>query len=59
MNKANAVVVVTPYTCLATTYTGLPHTAPVVSITGVDGPDGRHGRHGGREQHDAHDAGHV
>ena len=40
VNKANAVVVVTPYTCPATTYTGLPHTATVTSITGVNGETG-------------------
>ncbi len=34
INKANATVVVTPYTV---TYNGLPHTATVVSITGVNG----------------------
>jgi MBG domain (YGX type)/Immunoglobulin domain/Galactose oxidase, central domain len=38
--KANAVVVVTPYTCPTTTYTGLPHTATVTSISGVNGETG-------------------
>ncbi len=38
--KANAVVVVTPYTSPGTTYTGLPHTATVTSITGVNGETG-------------------
>src|SRR5207249_8014271 len=33
IGKANATVVVTPYTSPATTYTGLPHTAAVTSIT--------------------------
>src|SRR5262249_60493806 len=36
VNKANATVVVTPYTCPSTTYTGLPHTA-TYTITGVNG----------------------
>ena len=40
VNKANAIVVVTPYTCPTTTYTGLPHTATVTSITGVNGETG-------------------
>ena len=31
---------VTAYTCPTTTYTGLPHTATVVSITGVNGETG-------------------
>src|SRR5262249_34024202 len=34
--KADATVVVTPYTCPSTTYTGLPHTA-TYTITGVNG----------------------
>ena len=51
VNKANATVVVTPYTV---TYDGSPHTATVTSITGVNGRDGGHGRHGRRERHDAH-----
>ena len=38
--KANATVVVTAYTCPTTTYTGLPHTATVMSITGVNGETG-------------------
>jgi len=38
--KANATVVVTPYTCPSTTYTGLPHTATITSITGVNGEMG-------------------
>ncbi len=37
INKADAVVVVTPYTV---TYDGLPHTATVTSITGVNGETG-------------------
>ena len=37
VNKANAVVVVTPYTV---TYDGLSHTATVASITGVLGQTG-------------------
>ena len=37
INKATAVVVVTPYTV---TYDGLPHTATVASITGVNGETG-------------------
>ena len=37
--KANATVVVTPYTCPTTTYTGLPHTA-TYTITGVNGETG-------------------
>ena len=40
VNKANATVVVAPYTCPSTTYTGLPHTATVTSITGVNGETG-------------------
>ena len=40
VNKANAIVVVTPYTCPTTIYTGLPHTATVTSITGVNGETG-------------------
>src|SRR5439155_493772 len=40
INKANATVVVTPYTCPSTTYTGLPHTATITSITGVNGETG-------------------
>src|SRR5205814_492856 len=38
--KADAVVVVTPYTSPGTTYTGLPHTATVTSITGVNSETG-------------------
>ncbi len=38
--KATATVVVDPYTCPTTTYTGLSHTATVVSITGVNGETG-------------------
>src|SRR6185503_8851300 len=38
--KANATVVVTPYTSLTTTYNGLTHTATVTSITGVNGETG-------------------
>src|SRR5207249_3201932 len=38
--KATATVVVDPYTCPSTTYTGLPHTATVVSISGVNGETG-------------------
>src|SRR5205807_2207353 len=37
INKANATVVVTPYTV---TYDGNPHTAAVTSITGVNGETG-------------------
>ncbi len=37
INKANATVVVTPYTV---TYNGVAHTATVASITGVDGQKG-------------------
>src|SRR5688500_16015470 len=37
INKADAVVVVTPYTV---TYDALPHTAAVTSITGVAGQTG-------------------
>src|SRR5207237_10401928 len=33
-------ILVDPYTCPSTTYTGLPHTATVVSITGVNGETG-------------------
>src|SRR5207247_9612299 len=39
-DAAHATGVVTPYTCPSTTYTGLPHTATVVSITGVNGETG-------------------
>jgi hypothetical protein len=38
--KANAVVVVTPYTSATTTYDGTTHTATVTSITGVHGETG-------------------
>jgi len=38
--KANATVVVTPYTSATTTYDGNPHTAAVTSITGVNGETG-------------------
>jgi hypothetical protein len=37
INKANATVVVTPYTV---TYDGNPHTAAITSITGVNGETG-------------------
>jgi hypothetical protein len=40
IGKANAVVVVTPYTSATTTYDGNPHTATVASITGVNGETG-------------------
>src|SRR5207245_108106 len=40
IGKANAIVVVTPYTSLTTTYDGNPHTATVTSITGVNGETG-------------------
>ncbi|HEY3103813.1 MAG TPA: kelch repeat-containing protein, partial [Pyrinomonadaceae bacterium] len=40
VNKANAVVVVTPYTCPSTVYDGSPHTAAITSITGVNGETG-------------------
>ena len=42
IKKANATVVVTPYTV---TYNGSPHTATVTSITGVAGRDRGHRRH--------------
>ncbi len=42
IKKANATVVVTPYTV---TYNGVAHNATVTSITGVDGETGRHRRH--------------
>jgi hypothetical protein len=38
--KANAVIVVTPYTSPTTTYDGLAHTATITSITGVNGETG-------------------
>src|SRR5207247_8534685 len=38
--KANATVVVTPYTSLTTTYDGNPHTATITSITGVNSETG-------------------
>ena len=38
--KANATVVVTPYTCSATTYNGLPHTASCTLDHGVNGETG-------------------
>src|SRR2546428_445387 len=38
--KATATVVITPYTSPGTTYTGLPHTAAVTSISGVNGETG-------------------
>jgi hypothetical protein len=38
--KANAAVVVTPYTSATTTYDGSTHTATVTSITGVNGETG-------------------
>ena len=40
INKANAMVVITAYTCPSTTYNGLPHTATITSITGVNGETG-------------------
>jgi hypothetical protein len=40
ITKADATVVVTPYTTATTTYDGHPHTATVVSITGVNGETG-------------------
>ncbi|MBI2764005.1 MAG: Ig-like domain repeat protein, partial [Chloroflexi bacterium] len=40
ITKADAVVVVTPYTNASTTYNGLPHTATVTSISGVNGETG-------------------
>src|SRR5439155_16732491 len=39
MNKAAATVVVTPYTCPTTTYTGLSHTA-TYTLNGVNGETG-------------------
>ena len=38
--KANAIVVVTPYTCPTTIYDGSSHTAAITSITGVNGETG-------------------
>ena len=38
--KANATVVVTPYTCPSTVYDGSSHTAAITSITGVNGETG-------------------
>ncbi len=40
IGKATAVVVVTPYTSLTTTYDGNPHTATITSITGVNSETG-------------------
>src|SRR5437870_6002637 len=40
IGKANATVVVTPYTSLTTTYDGNPHAATVTSITGVNSEKG-------------------
>jgi hypothetical protein len=40
INKADAMVVVTPYTSATVTYDGFPHTASVTSITGVNGETG-------------------
>src|SRR5213079_3242169 len=40
IDKANATVVVTPYTSLTTTYDGNPHTATITSITGVNSETG-------------------
>src|SRR5205814_4050145 len=40
ISKANATVVVTPYTSATTTYDGHSHTATVTSITGVNGETG-------------------
>src|SRR5439155_985953 len=40
IDKANATVVVTPYTSLTTTYDGNPHSATVTSITGINGETG-------------------
>src|SRR5437870_12477918 len=40
IGKANATVVVTPYTSLTTTYDGNPLTATVTSITGVNSETG-------------------
>src|SRR5207249_2014091 len=40
IGKANAAVVVTPYTSLTTTYDDNAHTATVTSITGVNGETG-------------------
>src|SRR5207249_1121657 len=40
IGKANATVVVTPYTDLTTTYDGNPHSATVTSITGVNSETG-------------------
>ena len=43
--KADATVVVTPYTCPDTTYTGLPHTA-TYTVSGVNGEERSHGGRG-------------
>src|SRR5205823_14082460 len=40
IGKANATVVVTPYTTPTTTYDGNPHSATVTSITGVNSETG-------------------
>ncbi len=40
ITKANAVIVVTPYTSPSTIYNGLVHTAAVTSITGANGETG-------------------
>src|SRR5207302_1661301 len=40
IGKANATVVVTPYTSLTTTYDGNAHTAAITSITGVNSETG-------------------
>src|SRR5438876_1177063 len=40
IGKANATVIVTPYTSLTTTYDGNPHTATITSITGVNSETG-------------------
>ena len=56
IDKANAMVVVTPYDVA---YDGLSHTADSDGDHGRERGDGGDGGHGGREQHDAHQRRHV
>ena len=56
INRANAVVVVTPY---SVTYDGLPHTATVTSITGVAEQTGATVGTVNLDQHDAHQRRHL